>query len=168
MDLQKLLEIIGIESKEVVSCYLIGSKAYNNEKPTSDYDIILVVEESCPRKWRGMNWLHDHGWVAKSDRGVYSKCKRDFYGCKEFQVWIYSAQTFQKMLNQYVPFAVECLFVPEKNIWKANLKFKLPNPMNSNLLYSSYSTVSEMHYERAKIEFGTHSATLEGKKYIPE
>jgi len=168
MDEKQLLHDVGLKSQDVLSIFLFGSRAYGNTTSQSDYDFILVIKEDTEEnyKWKNFNWLFDHGWVARRKDSFYNDCKRDFYGRPEYQCWIYTPETFQKMLQIYVPFALECLFIPKENVWKNVVDFQFKLPINRSLLHLSYSTVAEMHFERARIEFETNrigSAPEKGK-----
>ena len=53
--------------------------------------------------------MYEHAWVAKTPSAVnaFKGSQRDFIGYPDFQVWIYTPDTFKALLSQYVPFAVE-------------------------------------------------------------
>jgi len=158
-DLQSLLKRISIPQSLVVNVYLFGSSAYGNTTSASDKDIILVAKEELDkkttRKWKDMEWLHAHGWLQRL-KDTFKDCRRDFIGYVDFQCWIYSPKTFQILLNNYVPFAVECMFLPKENVWMQMEEFHMPNPLDHASLSISYKMVAEAHFERAKLEFGDH------------
>jgi len=168
-DLQSLLKRLSIPRTLVLNVYLFGSSAYGNATSASDKDIILVakeeLEKETTRKWKNMEWLHEHGWLPRlKDKDTFKDCHRDFIGYPDFQCWIYSPKTFQTLLNNYVPFAVECMFLPKENVWIQMEEFHMPNPLDHANLFISYQMVAEAHFQRAKLEFGDHQEKSQIKR----
>lgn len=153
-----------------VDCvYLIGSRARGEELPTSDHDIIIVVNNEelwaqlPSRSWKNFRWLHDHGWVPRiysesTHSNVFKECKRDYIECDDpsFNCWIYNHYSFSKMIEYFVPFAVECLFLPTRAIWREKFQFNIPPtliPRNVEQCFVSFTQVAEAHRERSMLEF---------------
>jgi len=64
------------------------------------------------------------------------------------------------MLNEFVPFAVQCLYLHLDCLWKKTIDFEIPK-MDHEKLKRSYLGVAEAHIERAKIEFEDRQEELQ-------
>lgn len=51
--LQEFLDRLATQKKKIVTIYLFGSRARGQERPDSDYDLLLVVREDFSLKDKG-------------------------------------------------------------------------------------------------------------------
>jgi len=159
VDLESFLIQICMEQKHILNVYVGGSRAYGNNTASSDWDIFTIAAEDSGRRWKPLNWLYDHGWLIHNPYAPLKvDCQRDFIGCDTFQTWIYTPKTWQALINAYAPFAVQCLFFPQQNVWKETVKFTLPSPIDKKKLFYSFAGVAELHFQRARLEFKTEHA----------
>jgi len=159
VDYWSFLQRTGILDDEIVSCYVIGSHAYGNATAKSDLDIMVVCKPTAFNKWMNFNWYLDHGWAWRGYEGQpWLKARRTFIGTDEFQAWIHTQATWEVMVANYIPFAVECAFLPAHCVWKERRKYLPPETLNPQLLVSAYCGVAEAHKERAFLEFVDHEA----------
>ena len=109
-DVARLLEV---KESQVEGCYVLGSTGIAGASTReSDVDLVVVLKNSVHRKWRSAEWLMMHGWMMPTPRLKEAGFQRDYKGSKAYDVWIYTRATFQLMLDECVPFAVECMFAP--------------------------------------------------------
>lgn len=85
--------------------------------------------------------------------------RRDWVDSLEhnIQCSIYPRSTFRKLVNNYVPYAVECLFFPSRCVLKKTVEFSLPNPIDKRALMDSYFAVAGSHFARAVASFSQRS-----------
>lgn len=121
VDLSTLLDQAKLDSERVRAVYLYGSHAYGNAHSGSDQDFLVVTEDDG-RKWRTMRWLHRDGWL-EPEKGRYRGARRDFIGRKAWQIWMYTPDTFQMLIDAHAMKALECLWLPEPCRWKETRSF---------------------------------------------
>lgn len=103
--------------------YCYGSRVYKTNKPTSDYDYIIVADG-----------VKDHNQI-------------DSYS-KDISLHTYTPNTFQNLINDHKISALECLFLPEDYKIVNNLDFKFN--LNKALLRKEISQKSNHSWVKAK------------------
>eukprot|EP01060_Flectonema_neradi_P014130 TRINITY_DN20845_c0_g1_i1.p1 TRINITY_DN20845_c0_g1~~TRINITY_DN20845_c0_g1_i1.p1 ORF type:complete len:283 (+),score=23.99 TRINITY_DN20845_c0_g1_i1:47-895(+) len=155
---KRLCDIMGIGSSDLLNAYVIGSQSTSDATKESDMDIVVVLSDDCGVKWRNVNWLRRHGWVAPpTSPKAFDNFKRCYKGCDEYDIWGYSKQSFQALLNEAVPFAVGCLFLDESSVLKSTVSFSMTAP--PAVVFRSFTGVSALHLARAGMEFHASSNT---------
>lgn len=159
-DVCGLCEVTGIARNELLNVYVLGSMAIDGAATrSSDVDVVAVVADSAKRKWRNVQWLLDHGWLAPPlNPDAYHGFCRNYVGLKEehaeCDVWIYSQSTFRALLLEAAPFAVECICSPLAAKWKDTVEFSLP--FDPYTVARSFALVLLAHLRRAGLEWSAH------------
>ncbi|KAH3759705.1 hypothetical protein Pelo_8481 [Pelomyxa schiedti] len=126
--LETFFEKISMKTSSVSGMFLFGSRAYNPTTETdsnADYDFIGIADSGAPIEWseeNNLNSLVSRGWCLPS-KLYHSEAVKVAYISNphsKFQLWLFSSQAFQVMLEENVPLALEVAFLPANNIWKGN------------------------------------------------
>jgi hypothetical protein len=94
----------------------------------------------------------------ESDTSVF---RRDYSGREGvYDCWIYSQSTFHLLLENCVPFAIECLNVDAADaVWKNLVDFQFSvTASNVEKVIASYTYVSLAHLRRAGLEFAAKNS----------
>lgn len=89
-----------------LNIYLWGSRAYGTASPTSDYDVLIILEDLA----NGSSHNEDH--IPNFDDGKYNV---SFLGLKEFQL----------CLLEHRHDCLECVFLPTSCKWQERLPFQI-------------------------------------------
>lgn len=135
---------------------------------------IVVVNDTTVlthHKWKNSDWFRSHGWVApspKGHKGLYKGFQHVYVSqtsdqLVEYHGWMFTQSSFQLLLEQYAPFAVECLFLPKACIWQTTVAFPLFPHATSNVdedkdcwkrqLATSFTGVAQLLVWKASLEW---------------
>lgn len=155
-NLAALCKKIKINEHDVQGAFVLGSTGIPSASTKdSDVDVVLVVNDNSNRKWKNEQWLLQHGWIYPSKKYKEINFKRDYSGCNDYDVWIYGEETFKLLVSLSIPFAIECISLPDSSLWK-KLPYTIQIPDQKNLIIQSFISISVRHLRRAGLEFEYH------------
>ncbi|UJR12929.1 hypothetical protein I4U23_017102 [Adineta vaga] len=156
MNKTSLLKQLKIDEKFVEALYLFGSHAYGtaSEQRQSDYDLIMVLQSNAfdtheKFKWKSLNGIVQRNWLSPNFRKLFSDEFDKFrfldLGDRDAQIWMFSIETFQKLIATNTMFVIECIFLPEHLKWIEKRKFSDEFHVNDHMLRESVLNHSRSH-----------------------
>lgn len=121
MDISKIITASGLHPSRVFNIYLFGSRIYGTSTPNSDWDVVIVANNSI--------------------EAIEIKAG-------ELNIHIFTPDKFQKDLDWHMPKNLECYLAPHWAILKEDKKFQLK--LDLNKLRHSASHVSSNSWLKAK------------------
>ncbi len=125
------------------------------------------------RKWQNCKWILEHNWIPPSQKKAVVSVleKADFLEAENTQsewkgsdihieqlAWVFSETTFQKLIEMHIPFALEVVFMKQKD--SSQFKFWRdfrPLRLDKTLLFQNMREISLLHWETAIGELKTLS-----------
>ena len=121
VDISKIISASGIHPSRIFNIYLFGSRIYGTSTPNSDWDVVIVANNSV-----------ESIEVKAGDWNIH----------------IFTPDKFQKDLEWHMPKNLECFFAPHWAKLKEDKKFQLK--LDLNKLRHSVSHVSSNSWVKAK------------------
>src|SRR5262249_2852393 len=141
---------LDLDSFNVLNIYQFGSRVYNCFDENSDWDFVIVVDA---------NYVFENSRKATITCHDSNNHKNHKGQTKTHQIeaCVYNIYAFQLCLQEHYIFAILCLFLPSKFVWrnKEPIQFQL----NLSKLRSSLSREAHRTWVKAKKKF-----TIENKK----
>ena len=106
MDLEKALSHIRLERPDVLNVYVMGSRMWGNERPDSDWDLLVVVKDCTRTRERARAPGTLHFW--------------------RLNVSILDESTFRQRVAAHAFIETMALHAPSKNVWLDSLRIKAP------------------------------------------
>lgn len=122
-----ILKDFSLEDKFVINCYPYGSRVYGTNSFKSDYDFIIVVDNS----------QHDKDSMDSSYHN--------------YNATIYSENSFNEQLNNHKIGAFECISLDKELCLKHTKSFNIK--INKNILRESISEKASHSFVKAKKKF---------------
>jgi len=129
--LEDIIKASGLHKSRVFNVYIFGSRVYNNHNSDSDWDIIMVANNSVES--------------IEIRRGL-------------FNIHVYTPDKFKKDLEWHRINNLECIFAPDCVILKQDINYKKDFVMNLSKLRHAISHISSNSWVKAKkkIEIGEY------------
>lgn len=137
--IQRILNILKIEEKDIICLFPYGSRVYGNYKSDSDFDFIVVSDAPS---------IKDNQEYRNGDINIHTWRK----------------ETYQKLLDEHKITALECYFLPDnlKIIEHFVPKFKL----DKTKLRHEISAKTSNSYVKAKKKLTVENETYIGQKSL--
>ena len=130
-----------IDDSKVLNVYNFGSWAFGTNTPTSDRDVILVIDtDRSFVKFKRDKYFH---W--------YHKVTTEVNG-EDFDIVLYSKGDFDMLLRIHFLFIVECLFFRRDCVWRETVDFRT---RFLNEYYNPDTLIGAIHHE-IRYGFATH------------
>lgn len=107
--LPRIYADLKIDENLVLNVYNYGSRVYGTHKPTSDYDIFIVMDkQNPPLEFYGDGYFY----------------KYELHRGNDYDVVIFSLENFKTLLRVHMLCAIECVFLPSEFIpvYKVDLR----------------------------------------------
>ena len=119
--IEDIIKASGLHKSRIFNIYLFGSRVYSTHSDSSDYDILIVANNSVEA----------------------IEIKSELYN-----IHIYTPKKFQEDLNWHMPKNLECFYAPESAILKESIKFEFE--LNHSKLRHATSHVSSNSWVKCK------------------
>jgi len=132
---------LNLEENKILNCYHFGSYVYETNNINSDYDFIIVYENSNNEIY-DINIINNvHNLTNEQADGVWNKSEN-------IQATLYSKEQFIKYNHKIN--ILECLFLPDKYKIKETIDFLFYFILNIDLLRRNISAVCENSWVKCK------------------
>lgn len=125
--LDDVIEISGLHPSKIINVTIFGSQVYGNYDSSSDWDIIIVANNSI-----------EEIEIKKTIQDDYSYNLNNRF--IRYNIHIYTPDRFQKDLDQHYMNNLECIFAPDWAKLKEDKEFKLKLDLKKLRHTSSYTS----------------------------
>jgi predicted nucleotidyltransferase len=128
--LQSVIKEFSLKESNVIAMFPYGSRVYGTNSFYSDYDFIAIISGT------------------ETQDSLQSSCHN-------YNLSIYSEESFKDQINRHKIAALECIFLPEDLCLKrqSNFDFKFSFKLNKSILIESISEKSSHSWVKAKKKF---------------
>ena len=123
IDIEKIIKSSGIHSSRIFNVYIFGSRVYGNNSKESDWDIIMVANNSVDS--------------TEIRNGL-------------FNIHVYTPDKFKKDLDWHRINNLECIFAPDSAILKEEINYRNDFKLDISKLRHATSHISSNSWVKAK------------------
>ncbi len=145
----ELIKKLPLDFNKIKNCYLFGSRVYNTHQEDSDFDFIIVYENSN-NEISKLNTVTNN--LPSND-----KCDGVWSDDKIVQATVYSENAFKIAIEKHEISVLECLFLPTEYVIIEKIKYNFI--LNKEILWRSISASCHNSYDKCRKKF-------DSQKYI--